>query len=233
MHARWRRGALGESRARILGALAVALLLGVSVIYGAYASRGVFTIIGAVLGFWIIGSAFIDPVNRLRRGLTLPASILGMSIAHAGLGVFVLGVTLAQTNTIERDVALAAGKTVTIGGYDFQYRGGMNIQGPNYDGYRGTVDVTRNGKFVATLLPEKRHYWVQGSVLAEAAIQPRWNRDLFAALGEDVGAGAWSMRLQYRPLIRFIWFGALIMAIGGVATLFDRRYRRGAELESP
>ncbi|HTP38174.1 MAG TPA: heme lyase CcmF/NrfE family subunit [Steroidobacteraceae bacterium] len=233
MHARWKRGGLGDSKARILGALCVALALGLAVIFGLYANRTALAVVGAVLGFWVLGSALTDPVNRLRHGLSLPASIVGMSVAHAGLGLFVLGVTLVQSNTIERDVALARGKSVELGAYRFEYLGGMNIRGPNYDGFRGTVVVSRGGQRVATLTPEKRRYWVQGAVMTEAAIQPRWNHDLFAALGEDVGAGAWSLRLQYRPLIRFIWFGALFMAIGGVVTLFDRRYRRGAELQSP
>ena len=83
----------------------------------------------------------------------------------------------------------------------------------------------RDGKVVAVLGPEKRHYFVQGSVMTEAAIDARWNRDLLVALGEDVGANSWSLRLQYRPFIRFIWLGAAIMALGGVTTLLDRRYR--------
>jgi cytochrome c-type biogenesis protein CcmF len=99
------------------------------------------------------------------------------------------------------------------------------VEGPNYDGFRGHVTVLRKGVVVTTLAPEKRHYWVQGTVMAKAAIAAGWNRDLLAALGEDVGNNAWSLRLQYRPLIRFVWIGALIMAIGGLTTLWDRRYR--------
>ncbi|MFT3905150.1 MAG: heme lyase CcmF/NrfE family subunit [Steroidobacteraceae bacterium] len=225
MHARWRRGALGESRRRILGALALAAVLGGALALGVYANRTVLSVTGAVLALWIIGCSLIDPIDRLRRSLSLPASIVGMSLAHIGLGLFVLGVTFVQSNTIERDVALKQGQSAQLGSYRFEYLGGADIGGPNYEGFRGAVQVYRGNQLVTTLEPEKRRYLVQGSVMTEAAIQPRWNRDLFAALGEDVGAGAWSLRLQYRPLIRFIWFGALIMAIGGVCTLFDRRYR--------
>ncbi len=224
MHARWRRGGLGDARRPVLTIAALAVILGLAICLGAYASRSVLAWVGATLGCWLILSSLIDPVDRMRRKLSLPAAIVGMSMAHIGLGVFVLGVTLVETATVERDVALRAGQGVQLAGYTFTYEGGENIAGPNYNGYRGHVVVTRNGSTVAQLTPEKRNYWVQGSVMTEAGISASWTRDLFAALGEDVGAGAWSLRLQYRPLIRFIWFGALIMAIGGIVTLFDRRY---------
>ncbi len=225
IHARWRRGALAESKRRILGALAGALLIGLAVTYGIYGSRNILTPVGAVVGFWIILSSLIDPINRLRIRASLPASQIGMTIAHIGLGLFVLGITFVKSNTIETDVALARGETKQVGEYVFRFDGGETIQGPNFDGFRGHVTVSRNGTVVAVLKPEKRHYFVQGSVMTEAAIDANWNRDLLAALGEDVGADSWSLRLQYRPMIRFIWMGAAIMALGGITTLFDRRYK--------
>jgi cytochrome c-type biogenesis protein CcmF len=231
IHSRWRRGALGESKRRILGALAGALLIGLAITYGFYGGASLLTPVGAVVGFWIILSSLIDPIDRLRRHLTLPASVLGMTIAHIGLGCFVLGITFVKSNTIEMDVALARGASQQVGGYMFRYNGGENIEGPNFDGFRGHVTALRNGKVVAELSPEKRHYFVQGSVMTEAAIAAKWNRDLLAALGEDVGNDSWSLRLQYRPMIRFIWLGAAIMALGGITTLFDRRYRFAAMVE--
>ena len=224
IHARWRRGGLLHARQSLLIAAGAALLLAAAIGMGAYSSRSVLAWVGASLGLWLILSSLIDPIDRLRRKLSLPAAIMGMSIAHIGLGVFVLGVTLVETTTVERDVALRAGQGAQLAGYTFTYQGGESIAGPNYTGFRGHVLVTRGSKTVARLTPEKRSYWATGSVMTEAGISAGWNRDLFAALGEDVGAGAWSLRLQYRPLIRFIWFGALIMAIGGITTLFDRRY---------
>ncbi len=231
IHSRWRRGALGESRRRILGALAGALLIGLAVTYGFYGGASLLTPVGAVVGFWIILSSLIDPLDRLRRRLTLPASVLGMTIAHIGLGCFVLGITFVKSNTIEMDVALARGASQQVGDYMFRYNGGESIEGPNFDGFRGHVTAIRNGRVVAELSPEKRHYFVQGSVMTEAAIAAKWNRDLLAALGEDVGNDSWSLRLQYRPMIRFIWLGAAIMALGGITTLFDRRYRFAAMVE--
>jgi cytochrome c-type biogenesis protein CcmF len=231
IHSRWRRGALGESKRRILGALAAAILLGLAVTYGFYGGASLLTPVGAVVGFWIILSSLIDPIDRLRRRLTLPASVLGMTIAHIGLGCFVLGITFVKSNTIELDVALARGASHQVGDYVFRYNGGETIEGPNFDGFRGHVTAFRNGKVVAELSPEKRHYFVQGSVMTEAAIGAKWNRDLLVALGEDVGNDSWSLRLQYRPMIRFIWLGAAIMALGGITTLFDRRYRFAAMVE--
>jgi cytochrome c-type biogenesis protein CcmF len=228
-HAAWRRGGL-QSSVRVLGVVAVvALLLAVLLLTTFYGNRKPLAYVGATLAFWVIGSSLIDPFLSLRRGLRLPASVVGMTVAHIGVGLFVLGVTLVESATIERDVAMKAGTGIVLGSYTYTYTGGEAIEGPNYEGYRGHVTVARNGRTVATLAPEKRHYWVQNSVMTEAGIGAGWNRDVFAALGEDVGAGAWSLRLQYRPLIRFIWLGALIMALGGIITLRDVRYRRGAQ----
>jgi cytochrome c-type biogenesis protein CcmF len=228
IHARWRRGALGQSRRSLLATFGLALVLAVALVVGLYTHPLPLTPIGATLGIWIILSSLVDPLDRLRRGLRVPAPIAGMTIAHIGLGLFVVGITFVQSNTIERDVALKPGQSVQLSDYVFRYDGVQNIEGPNYEGVRGTVTVTRDGKPVTILRPEKHRYWVQGSVQTTAAISPSLSRDLLAALGDDVGAGAYSLRLQYRPLIRFIWLGALIMAIGGVTAVLGRRQRIGA-----
>ena len=225
MHARWRRGGLGGARRPVLIALAISVVLGLALCLGVYMHPLPLTPVGAIVGCWIILAALIDPIDRLRRRQSVPASVLGMSIAHIGLGVFALGITFVQSNTIERDIALKPGESAQLGDYLFRYRGGQIIEGPNYEGYRGRVDVERSGKPVTVLYPEKRRYWVQGTVQTTAAIAPGINRDLLASLGDDVGAGAWSLRLQYRPLIRLVWIGALIMAIGGATAVVGRRER--------
>jgi cytochrome c-type biogenesis protein CcmF len=225
IHARWRRGALGESRRVLLVTLGLALVLGLAVTFGVYAAPMPLTPIGATLGIWIILSSLVDPLNRLRRGLSVSLPVAGMTVAHIGIGLFALGITFVKSNSIELDVALKAGQSAQVGNYQFRYEGVENIEGPNYEGVRGTVSVTREGRPVTVLHPEKRHFWVQGTVQTTAAIAPGLNRDLLAALGEDVGAGAYSLRFQYRPLIRFIWLGALVMAIGGILTVIGRRAR--------
>jgi cytochrome c-type biogenesis protein CcmF len=228
VQARWRRGALAESRRPLLLSLGLSIVLALALVLGVYAHPMPLTPIGAVLGCWIILSSLIEPIDRLRRGLRLPAPLVGMSLAHIGVGIFALGITFVKSNSIELDVALKAGESAQLGAYSFRYEGVENIDGPNYEGVRGRISVTHAGKPVTVLRPEKRRYWVQGSVQTTAAIAPGLNRDLLAALGEDVGAGAYSLRFQYRPLIRFIWLGALIMAIGGVITVIGRRQRAGA-----
>jgi cytochrome c-type biogenesis protein CcmF len=223
MHARWKRGGLGGAGRPLLLALGVALVLGLALAFGVYAHPLTLTPIGATLGAWIILSSLIDPVTRLRHRLSLPPSLIGMAVAHIGVGVFVLGITFVQSNSIERDIALRPGQSAQIGDYLFRYQGGENIEGPNFDGFRGTVSVTRHGREVALLKPEKRRYWVSGTVQTTAALAPGLPRDLLAALGEDVGAGAWSLRFQYRPLIRLVWLGGVIMALGGVIAVVGRR----------
>ena len=106
------------------------------------------------------------------------------------------------------------------------------MEGPNYDGVRGEVTVFRDGKQVGRLFPEKRNYWVQGQVMTEADIDTRWNKNVFAALGEDLGAGSWSVRAQIRPLIDYVWLAALLMALGGAVAASDRRYRLATRTEN-
>jgi cytochrome c-type biogenesis protein CcmF len=232
IHARWRRGGLRESRRRLIVSFAFAAVLALALVFGVYAHPLPLTPIGAVLGIWIILSSLLDPLDRLRRGIRVPASIVGMAIAHIGLGMFVIGITFVQSNTLERDIALKPGGSVTLAGYNFRFDGVQNIEGPNYEGLRGTVTVTSDGKPVTVLHPEKRRFWVQGSVQTTAAIADGLHRDLLASLGDDVGAGAYSLRFQYRPLIRFVWLGAFIMAMGGVTVVVGRRQRGAGWVEA-
>jgi cytochrome c-type biogenesis protein CcmF len=103
--------------------------------------------------------------------------------------------------------------------------GATNLRGPNYDAVQGTVEVTRGGKPVTVLQPQKRHFWVHQTDNSKAAISVGWARDLFVAMGDPLGANAWSMRIQYKPLVRYIWLGAIVMALGGLIAATDRRYR--------
>ena len=139
--------------------------------------------------------------------------------------MFTLGVTIVSAFTVEADLSVRQGETVEVAGYNFKLNNLSNVQGPNYQALEGEIEIRRNGEFVAELRPQKRTYLVQQSPMTEAGIDAGWNRDLFVALGDPLGNNAWSMRLQYKPLIRFIWLGALIMAFGGLIAASDRRYR--------
>jgi cytochrome c-type biogenesis protein CcmF len=227
--ARWKRGQLGESRRRMLGSLALAFVLGLAIILGLYGDRSLLGPIGVVLAMWIILSALVDPVDRLRRRLSLSASVLGMTMAHIGLGVMLLGITTMESRRVERDVSLAPGQETVLGAYAFRLEAMEEVDGPNYSAVRARITVTRNDKPETVLLPERRSYDVQQQSLSEASLGVTWRRDLLATLGEPVGNDAWSIRLQVRPVMSFVWLGAFFMACGGLLATFDRRYRRKRE----
>jgi cytochrome c-type biogenesis protein CcmF len=124
------------------------------------------------------------------------------------------------------------GETLEVGGYEFEMQDLRDVQGPNYSAIEAVVEIRRNGEFVGTVRPQKRQYLVQKSWMTEAGIYATWNKDLFVALGDQLGSGSWSVRIQYKPLIRFIWFGALVMALGGLIAVSDRRYRLRATSSS-
>lgn len=144
-----------------------------------------------------------------------------------------LGVTVVSAFSIETDNVLQPGATLAAGEYEFTMRELNDVQGPNYIAREGVVDVRRGGDFVTQLRSQKRQYQIQKNWMTEAGIQPGWNRDLIISMGDQVGKDTWSVRVQYRPLVRFIWLGALIMAFGGLLAVTDRRYRVRAKVTEP
>jgi cytochrome c-type biogenesis protein CcmF len=234
MHANWKRGRLSEKRRPLLVTLALALTGALAVAFGLFSAKGVLTPVGLALGIWIILASLLDPVDRLRRKMSLSRGILGMTIAHIGLGVCVIAISCVQSFTLERDVAIGVGETAKLGPYSFRFDDMTKLEGPNYDGVRGQFTVNYRDKPLTVLRPEKRFYWVKQSVMTEAGIHTHFGTDVFAALGEDLGAGRWSIRMQLRPLVDFVWLGAFIMALGGIVAGTDRRYRtaRSAAQES-
>jgi cytochrome c-type biogenesis protein CcmF len=152
-----------------------------------------------------------------------------MSLAHIGLGVFVIGITLTSTYSVEKDLRMAPGETYTIGGYTFRFDGINQQRGPNYLADTGTITVLRDNQLETVLNPEKRTYLVQQMPMTEAAIDAGLTRDLYVALGEPLGDGSsWAVRLYFKPYVRWIWLGALIMVAGGLLSASDKRYRKFA-----
>jgi cytochrome c-type biogenesis protein CcmF len=225
IHASWKRGRLGTQLRTLLYTFIAAAVFGCGLVYGIYSHGHLLTPVGATLGIWIILSSLVDPVDRLRRGLSLPRAVVGMTIAHIGLATAVIALTTVQSFTNEKDLSLAPGTSATVGGYQFRFDGVRPIEGPNYDGVGGTVVVTRNGAPIAVLKPQKRQYWVQHQVTTETAIHYSRGNNILVALGDDLGANRWSVRIQIRPLVSFIWLAAVIMALGGAIAISDRRYR--------
>jgi cytochrome c-type biogenesis protein CcmF len=231
IHSNWKRGRLSEKRNVLLQTLVASVVVALAIVYGAYGAGTWLTPIAAALGVWIIVASLIDPIDRWRRKLTLPRSVVGMTIAHIAVGMFVLSITVVESYTIERDVALKAGETVQLGRYAYRFDSIGPIEGPNYDAVRAELTVFRDGKEISKLHPEKRNYWVQRQVMTEAGIDVRLTKDIFAALGEDLGGGGWSIRAQIRPLINYVWLAAFLMALGGAIAATDRRYRLAGATE--
>jgi len=228
MHATW-VGMKGETLARKLAIPAVgAVVLGVLLPWVIFGSAGVLTVVGIVAGLWVIAASLFDPVRRMiRRDAARPLTRAqwGMTLAHVGIGMFVLGVTVSSSYNIETDRAAVPGDRWELAGYEIVFRGLRDVQGVNYAAVEGEFELRRDGTLVTVLTPQNRVYRVQSSPMTEAGIDARWYRDIFIALGQPLGDGVWSLRVQFKPLIRFIWLGSLVMAFGGLLAASDPRYR--------
>jgi cytochrome c-type biogenesis protein CcmF len=237
--ARWKSASLPELATRLkwaaLASIVVALVLPFTM--GKW-TWGVSA--GLLLAAWIAFTTIAALVHRVRgaAGATLMAklrtsssSYYGMLVAHLGVAIFVVGVTMVTGYGSETDVRMEPGQTAQLAGYTFRFDGAREVDGPNYVAARGTVTVTRDGKPVSVMHPEKRIYQVQQMPMTEAAIDTGVTRDLYVAMGESVSATAWIVRIWVKPFVDWIWFGCVVMALGGLLAASDRRYRiapRGA-----
>ena len=167
--------------------------------------------------------------TRLRGNGRFNAEMVGMLLAHSGVAVFLAGALLVEALNVQREVALAPGQTLEVSGYTLRFEGVDHQQGPNYVADRGHVRVLHGGRELALLHPEKRAYASGGQVMTEAGIHARVRGDVYVALGEPLGNNAWAVRVHVKPFVRWVWFGALLMALGGFVTAADRRFRRFQE----
>jgi len=236
MHAAWKKASLRQLAVKLRLLAVVAAVLAIAVPLVLYGGISILLAIGLFSAFWLMGASLKEPVAWLMRRKSLrgyPRSMLGMAVAHFGIAVFVLGVAVTSAFSIEKDISVRPGERNEIAGYGFEYRGTRQVEGPNYTASEGEIAVFEGDKQIATLRPQKRIYRVQRNPMTESGIQPRLSRDLYVALGEPLGGDAWSIRMQYKPLVRLIWLGALIMAFGGAIAASDRRYRVPREAEAP
>jgi cytochrome c-type biogenesis protein CcmF len=155
-----------------------------------------------------------------------------MHLAHLGIAVFILGVTIVGGFETETDVKMEPGTSTTVSGYTFRFDGVQERQGPNYRAGIGTVSVLRGDRVVEVMHPEKRIYNASGMAMTEAAIDAGFTRDLYVSLGEPVGEKAWIVRVYYKPFVNWIWGGCILMALGGLLAVSDRRYRSRRESKS-
>lgn len=229
---RWRRDEPAKFWRRLLVAMVSTVLLSLLLPWLLQDSIQGMTVVGISMALWVAILTLMELHERAThrysfwQGLgKLSRSHWGMVLGHIGVAVVVVGITFSKNYSIERDVRMKSGDSVDIRGYHFVFRNVEALQGPNYTGGVGIIDVTRNGKAEASLRAEKRYYTATRSMMTEAAIDGGLTRDLYAALGEELNDGSWAVRLYYKPFVRWIWYGGGLMALGGVLCIFDPRYR--------
>ncbi len=218
--ARWKRASLPELAVLLRWSLAVSLALGL-VLPFAFGRWHALVGFALALAIWIVATCLIS----LRKGFQQTRSHFGMVLAHLGVAVFVVGVALVKGYESEQDAKMMPGDTVALGSHRFRLDEVKTVNGPNYRAAQAQVSVTRNGKLVTVLHPERRVYNVQGQTMTEAAIDTGLTRDLYVSLGDPLEGGAWLVKVQHKPFIDWIWGGCLIMALGGLLAASDRRYR--------
>jgi cytochrome c-type biogenesis protein CcmF len=231
--ARWREASVPSLAQRLKWAFGISVVsaLVLPALVGEWTIMRSF---GLLLAFWIFTSTATSLITKLRaqpgagwlaRLRGVPRAQLGMLLAHTGVGVFVIGVTMVNSYQVERDLKMDVGDTALVGGYTFRFDGVREVRGPNYTAERGSVAVLRDGARVFTLHPEKRNYGPQQPLMTEASIHTGLTRDLYVSLGEPVGGNAWTVRIYYKPFVIWIWGGCGVMALGGLLAALDRRYR--------
>ncbi|WP_140908865.1 heme lyase CcmF/NrfE family subunit [Cognatiluteimonas lumbrici] len=223
---RWQREQASKPMALLLPWLLLALVLGI--VAFVLAPRGEWKVAAGVAGAaWVGFGTLRFAWQRLRSpGGRMTAEMLGMVLAHFGIAVFLAGALLVEGLGQQRELALAPGQQVELGGHAFRFERVEERRGPNYLAEYGTVTVLHDGRELTTLHPEKRRYASGGQVMTEAGLDAGFTRDLYVALGEDLGNGSWALRVYTRPFVRWIWIGAALMALGGLVTATDRRFRR-------
>ena len=239
--ARWKKMSVPDLARRVRWAFGSALVLAVllPLLMGKFLSLesnkwSPMIVLGLLMAFWVIATLVVSLRQRwagqgrfMQRVRAQSLSYYGMQVAHLGVALFIIGVTLVKGYETERDLRMNVGDTVVAGGYEFRFNGVTESQGPNYVAGVGHVSVSRDGHLVTELEPEKRQYNVSGMPLTEAAITTGVFRDLYVSLGEPIpeAEGAWAVRVYIKPFIDWIWAGCLLMALGGILAISDRRYR--------
>jgi len=199
----------------------------------------VLAVLGMALTVWLGGGALFEYADRIklfrapageswRRARNLPRSAYGMTVAHLGLALTIMGITVSGAWQDEKLQVMRPGETVRVGAYDATFKGAERVAGPNYSALRGTFEITRDGRPVTVLYPETRTYDTSAMDTTEAAIRPTPLSDLYVVIGEPDGQGGYATRIYYKPLVSWIWIGSLFMVFGGALSISDRRHRVGA-----
>ena len=238
---RWKKDDVGRLFKETKALLAISVVTGLAIPALLMPHFSLKASVGMVLAVWVALSAIYGLFQRaFGQGLqwsrlrSVPRAFYGMTVAHFGVAVFITGITLTSLYSIEKDVRMDLGEEMELAGYTFRLDEIRRFKGPNFEADEGVVSVTLNGEAVAVLKPQKRIYRVQQMPMTEAAIDAGLFRDLFFALGEPLGSrGAWSVRVYYKPFVRWIWLGAVFMALGGLIASSDKRYRMAVVQKKP
>ncbi|TYG35382.1 heme lyase CcmF/NrfE family subunit [Lonepinella koalarum] len=235
---KWRRDQFSAIRKPVISALIFMAILGFALPYWLQNKLTVSAVLGSMMSAIIVLLTVYELYQRAtdRTGFwtglgKFSRSYWGMLFAHLGVAMTIWGIAFSQNFSIERDVRMNVGDSVQIADYRFQFNGISDANGPNYAGGKAEVAIYQGDKLATTLYAEKRFYTVSKMTMTEAAIDWGFTRDLYVALGESLGDGSWALRLYYKPFVRWIWFGGLCMAFGGVLCLFDRRYRTNKKVK--
>ena len=221
----WQRDQASRALAMLAPWAALALLLG-AIAYFMAPQGALKTAAGVTAAAWVAFGTARFVWSRLRGNGRFTAEMVGMLLAHGGVAVFLAGALLVEALNVQREVALSPGQSLQVSGYEVRFEGVDHQQGPNYTADRGHMRILRNDREVALLHPEKRAYASGGQMMTEAGIHARLTGDVYVALGEPLGNNAWAVRVHIKPFVRWIWLGALLMALGGFVTAADRRFRR-------
>ncbi len=188
------------------------------------------TAMGLALATWVVVGLLTQIAIRMKKPGRIPPSFWGMHLAHLGIAVITVGITMVKSYEVERDVRMGLNDIVTIENYSFELVGVSDVNGPNYKAIRGDVKVTKDGKYLEMLYPEKRKYFSSAMPMTEAGIDSGFFRDLYVSLGEPIEGERlqWSVRVFYKPFVSWLWYGAILMVLGGLLAVSDRRYRKSA-----
>lgn len=239
--ARWKRMPARELYTRLSGAAIAALVIGALIPLLYDRPWNVWVALGFVTALWIVLPILRDLVDKLRHasnpvvGLKkLSPTYWGMVLGHVGVAVTIIGVAVVSNHAIERSVRMTPGTSVEMAGYRFTMQSMGERRGANFLADTATIEVHKNGsQRTFEMAPEKRLYLATGMPMSQVALRPGLMRDLYVALGEDLGDGSYAMRLQYKPMVRWLWLGGLLMAAGGIVAVMDKRYRRRVRRLSP
>jgi cytochrome c-type biogenesis protein CcmF len=223
---RWKKDSAGRIVKKLWMSFVLSLVIAIIIPLLFASQSGWKVAIGMFAASWVALTALMWLLGNGRSPFKLPLASWGSVIAHLGMAMAVVGITLVSLYDSEKDVRLEKGQAYQLAGFDYKFMGVETHKGPNYTANRATIEVSRDGKALTVLHPEKRDYGPRAMPMTEAGIDGGFTRDLFVALGEPLGGNAWSFRIYHKPFVRWIWLGGVLMGLGGLMAALDKRYRR-------